>query len=378
MKIPVFFKTIRFKLTLWYSAFLVIVLASLVVGLNLAMIRSLQRPPTPMRPLPGDTQSWQQAFEDERVRSIQNLRNYSLIGAAVVLVVGVTGGFFLSGRMLKPVDRVSAVAGSISQSNLKERLRYRGPNDEIKRLADTFDTMLERLDNSFEAQKQFIQDASHELRTPIAIAQTNIEVIEMDGDATATDYHHVFEVIKLSLDRMTAVNDGLLMLSEGAPPKARWQKVDLPAFIAEVAAETAAKARALDIKLETQPVESGLTVDGDPVRLKQAVINLVHNGIKYNRPGGTVVLSAHREDDLIAIAVKDTGIGISCEDIPHVFDRFYRVDKSRSRVAGGSGLGLAIVKKIAEDHGGEVRVTSSPDVGSMFRLVLPTRNAASG
>jgi signal transduction histidine kinase len=371
MKIPPFLKTIRFRLTIWYSAFLVFTLAALVIGLNLAMLQSFMRPQGQPRPLPGDTQSWQQAFEEERLRNIQNLRNFSLIGASAVLVLGVTGGYFISGKMLKPVDRVSAVAGHISHVNLKERLRYNGPNDELKRLADTFDTMLERLENSFESQKQFIQDASHELRTPIAVAQTNIEVMEMDGSASPADYRHLMGVIKLSLERMTAVNDGLLLLSESTSPRTRQQKIEIVPFISEAVDETSGKSRAAKVVLEKAEISPELFVEGDAVRLKQAVINLLDNAIKYNQPGGRVTIGAKRLDGNIVIEVKDSGIGISPEDLKRVFDRFFRVEKSRSRAAGGSGLGLAIVKKIAEDHGGRVEAESIIGEGSTFRLVLP-------
>jgi signal transduction histidine kinase len=367
MKIPPFLKTIRFRLTVWYSAFLLLMLAALVIGLNIAMVQS-QEPP--QRQLPGDTQSWQQAFEEARQENIRNLRNYSIIGAAWVLVLGVTGGYFISGQMLRPVDRVSSLAGRISPANLKERLRYAGPNDEVKRLADTFDTMLGRLDGAFESQKRFIQDASHELRTPIAIAQTNIEVMEMDGQATAADYRHLMEVIKLSLERMTAVNNGLLLCPRRAG-EIQVGHCESGVSGQETVLETEAKARASGVSLEAEVNGEGISVLGDAIRLKQAVINLVDNAIKYNRPGGSVVLGISRRGDKVVIEVRDTGPGIAAEDVPLIFDRFYRVDKSRSRAAGGSGLGLAIVRKIAEDHGGMVEVESVVGQGSAFRLILP-------
>jgi len=227
--------------------------------------------------------------------------------------------------------------------------------------------MLERLEGSFESQKRFIQDASHELRTPIAIAQTNIEVLEMDGQASAADYRHLMDVIKLSLERMTAVGDGLLLLSEGVLAKSRWARVDLGVLLKEAASETEARARANGLSLALMHLPPGLIALGDFIRLKQAVINLIDNAIKYNKPGGSVALAARRENDRLVIEVRDTGIGIAPEDLPRVFDRFYRVDKSRSRAAGGSGLGLAIVKKVAEDHGGEGTVDSLPGQGSVFR-----------
>jgi signal transduction histidine kinase len=322
-------------------------------------------------PYPGDTQAWRIFIIDDRNTNLQDLRNYSLIGVGIVLILGVVGGYFLSGFMLQPVTRVSSLASRISHTNLKERIKHNGPDDEVKRLADTFDNMLERLEQAFESQKQFIQDASHELRTPIAIAQTNIEVLEMEEKATPEDYKQLVDVIKLSLKRMNDVNNNLLLLSEETPAQSRWARVDVVKLLNEVYEETNAEARASSIDLEWQPPESRLFVCGDSMQLKQVMINLVDNAIKYNLPGGMVKLSMQVDGNNIAIKVSDTGIGIPQEDLECVFDRFFRVEKSRSRDKGGSGLGLAIVKKIVEDHGGEVAAESRAGEGSTFSVILP-------
>ena len=371
IKVPSYIKTIRFRLTLWYSAFLVLILAILMVGIYTAYSGS--RPPinNMQPPFPGDTQAWKQAIQTERTMSLKDLRNYSLIGVGAVLVLGVIGGYFLSGFMLKPVDRVSLLASRISHTNLKERIKHKGPEDELKRLADMFDSMLERLEGAFESQKQFIQDASHELRTPIAIAQTNIEVLEMEKRATREDYKQLVDILKMSLQRMTDVNNSLLLLSEGTPAPSRLSRLDMGTLLSEVYDETGGEAKAAGVRFEWQPVSVELPVRGDAMHLKQVVINLVDNAVKYNRPGESVKLSARCEGPSVIIEVADTGIGISPEDLPHVFDRFFRVDKSRSRAQGGSGLGLAIVKKIIEDHGGTVTAESTPGVGSTFRITLP-------
>jgi signal transduction histidine kinase len=273
--------------------------------------------------------------------------------------------------MLTPVDRVSSLASRISHTNLKERIEHRGPEDEVKRLADTFDSMLERLESAFESQKQFVQDASHELRTPIAIAQTNIEVLEMERRATKEDYKQLVGILKQSLQRMNDINNNLLLLSEGTPSQSRWAGVDVISLLSEVYGEIRAEAKATGINLEWQPTDSNLSVRGDVMQLKQAMINLIDNAIKYNRPGGSVKLSTRADGQSVIIEVSDTGIGISAEDLPHVFERFFRVDKSRSRENGGSGLGLAIVKKIVEDHGGTVSTESAVGEGSTFRISLP-------
>jgi signal transduction histidine kinase len=372
MRIPSFAKTIRFKLTLWYTMLFLIFFILLIGGINLAMQQFRD-----INPIWQDGKPpWQEIDEQGVSGELVRLRIYSLICFGVVPVLGFVGGYFLAGRMLKPVSRVSSLAARISSANLKERINYHGPNDELKYLADTFDDMLGRLEAVFESQKQFIQDASHELRTPIAIAQTNIEVTEMAEKVSASDYKRLMNVLKQSLERMTHLSDQLLLLADASQERANWQLVDMKSIINEVAAEVSAKMTVAGIKFETEPVLDEMLVRGDSLRLKQAIFNLVDNAIKYNKPGGTVKISTRGEDSRLVVEVQDNGIGISSDDQPHIFDRFYRVDKSRARSQGGSGLGLAIVKKIVEDHGGTISVESTPGKGSTFQVILPRHISA--
>jgi len=365
MKIPSFMKTIRFRVTLWYVLFFIILVFALILVINVKMVQTI----TVLSPPGGKTISQVPLSGVNGVTF--TLRNYSIIGAAIIVVVGAIGGYFLSGRMLKPIDKVTSVARRSSYSNLKERLSYNGPNDEIKRLADTFDNMLNRLDDAVESQKQFVQDASHELRTPIATALTNIEVLEMNSDATIADYNELTRVLKLSLDRMNNISNSLQLLSENANPAGRLGKVNIKEVTSEVVNEAEIEARRQGIILNWKPSDVEVAVSGDTFQIKQVIFNLVDNAIKYNRPGGSVDITVQIENRLVIIKVADTGIGIATEDLPRVFDRFYRVDKSRSRQRGGSGLGLAIVKKIVEEHGGMVSVESIPGQGSTFRVQLP-------
>jgi signal transduction histidine kinase len=371
MRIPTFLKTIRFRLTLWYSGILVVLMLVLLVGINLAMVGSRSRVPEPPTGFPGGDPSWRETFVGERDRNLDNLRNYSLIGVGAILVVGAVGGYVISGMMLKPIDRVSSLAARISHTNLKERINHQGPQDEVRRLADTFDDMLQRLDSAFQSQRQFIQDASHELKTPIATAQTNIEVLEMDQAATVEDYKHTTEVVKRSLDRLNFLSQGLLLLSQGSQPQNGWAEMDLSSLIDEVVTEAQPAATSAGVRLEAVGIPQSLKVKGDAVGIKQVIANLVDNAVKYNRHQGTVRVSARAEGSSAVIEVKDTGMGIAATEQQHVFDRFYRVDKSRSRSQGGSGLGLAIVKKIVEEHGGTVSLESSLGEGSTFRITLP-------
>lgn len=371
MKIPAFIKTIRFRLTLWYVSFVILLIFALLIGVNVVMWQYRSVLPNFDSQNPADFQSWSQVLTQEKSNIINDLRRYSIIGVGIVIVAGAIGGYFLSGVMLKPVDKIALLAGRSSYTNLKERLNYSGPNDEIKRLADTFDNMLTRLEGAVESQKQFIQDASHELRTPIATALTNIEVLEMNSEATIEDYQNLSRILKLSLDRINNISNSLLLLSEEANATAKWSKVDIAAVMAEVVNESEVEAMRTGINLIRNFSDSEAAILGDAFRIKQAVFNLVDNALKYNIPGGTVSVTARIEGEFVTIEVSDTGIGIAEEDLPRIFDRFFRVDKSRSRQRGGSGLGLAIVKTIVEEHRGHVSVNSIPGRGSTFCVSLP-------
>jgi signal transduction histidine kinase len=371
MKILKLVKTIRFRLTLWYVTFVVLLLFALILSVNLVMLKyHAVLPPSPSQ-IPTDFQSWSQTLYEEGNNIVSDLRHYSVIGAGIVIIVGAVGGYFLSGKMLRPVAKVTLLAESISYTNLKQRLNYSGPNDEIKHLADTFDKMLARLENAAQSQKQFIQDASHELRTPIATALTNIEVLEMNSQATVEDYQNLSKILKLSLSRMNNISNSLLLLSEDVVSSQNWSKVALTGIITEIVNEFSTEAQRQGIGLVWNSQTPKTTILGDSYRIRQVIFNLVDNALKYNRPGGSVTLSLNNQDRSVILEVADTGIGIGSEDLPRIFDRFFRVDKSRSRRTGGSGLGLAIVKKIVEEHSGTVSVESALGQGSSFYVTLP-------
>jgi signal transduction histidine kinase len=373
MRMPAFTKSIHFRLTLWYSVILISLTILLIIGLNIAMHQASIRPPIVISQFTPGEHTPVEIFRLVTANQLDLLRNYSIIGICCLMVLGGVSIYLLSRKMLKPVDRVSSLAARISSTNLKERINYAGPDDEIKRLADTFDGMLGRLENAFESQKQFIQDASHELRTPIAIAQTNIEVLEMDNKATVKDYERLKDILKINLERMSTMSEKLLLLSEGEQGKTHWITVELAPLLTEITAELKTRSEEKGILLELAMIEQNILAFGDAFRLKQALVNIVDNAIKYNRPGGEVKISAHADDAQVVIEIKDNGIGISRADQQRIFERFYRVDKSRSRAQGGSGLGLAIVKKIVEEHGGTISVESTLGEGSTFRISLPRR-----
>lgn len=371
MKAPVFTRTIGFRLTIWYAVLFIIFGILLIVGINLAMQQTRKDIP---RHFMWGNQSPAQVAEIVGGRYLDNLRVYSIISFGGLVVIGGVGGYLLSKRMLKPVDQVTTLATRISTTNLRERINYQGPDDEMKRLADTFDDMLSRLEIAFESQNQFIQDASHELRTPIAIAQTNIDVTEMERKPTTKDYKRLVKVLKLSITRMSNLSDKLLLLSKDYSKTTNRTVVNIAPMLDELVTEFSVNARNCEVDLKIKSIPDELPVLGDALYLKQAVSNLIDNAIRYSRPKGRIEVSAGIENGQCIIRVEDNGIGISDADQPRIFDRFYRTDKSRSRAQGGSGLGLAIVKKIVESHQGKITVASKPNTGSRFTISLPLHN----
>jgi two-component system OmpR family sensor kinase len=289
----------------------------------------------------------------------------------LVVVIFLTLSFIsaaiLIGRALSPVKNVTATAQSIaSSSDLSRRVSYRGSKDEIGQLAATFDRMIERIDGLMRSQRSFVADASHELRGPLTVIQGNLDLLKRN--LSEEDRSESIRVLEAEMTRMTRIVNDLLVLAEVESGQLdQEQTVSLKELVLD------AHERALQLAGGRQVVterQEDLWVKGDAHRLDQLIGNLVGNAIKYTPEGGTITLSLYQDGDWARLDVADTGRGIPAEHLPHIFERFYRVDKARSRRSGGSGLGLAIVKGIAEQHGGRVAVTSELGKGTTFTVWL--------
>jgi signal transduction histidine kinase len=276
-------------------------------------------------------------------------------------------GAILVRRALSPVRRITATAQGISSSSdLSRRVGYRGPADEIGQLATTFDHMIERLDRAFQSQKDFVADASHELRGPLTVIQGNLDLLKRN--LSEEDRRESVRALEAETTRMTKIMSNLLVLAELESGQLEWREtVSLKEMLLDAGERAVHLAGDRQIVIERQ---EDLWVKGDADRLEQVLRNLVDNAIRYTPEGGTITLSLFQNGDWALLRVADTGIGISPEHLPHIFDRFYRADKARSRASGGTGLGLAIVKGIVEQHGGRVTVTSEPGKGSTFTVWL--------
>lgn len=305
----------------------------------------------------------------------------ALLASPVVLLLAAAGGYLMSRRALAPVDRITRTAEAIEAQNLSQRLPVRGTGDELDRLSATLNSMFARLETAFHRMAQFTADASHELRTPVAIMRTTAEVAR-SKPRTDHEYRKALDRILQETERTTGLIEDLMLLAR-ADAGADGIVVE-PMDLAEAARETCRQARVLaeagKLRLEAElPTEC--TILGDCQAVRRLMLILLDNAIKYTPPGGEVRVRIKTDNSgrapMAVLEVRDTGIGIPADDLPHIFERFYRAAKDRSRSTGGTGLGLSIAQWIAHRHGGEILVESAPGVGSVFRVKLPLAAAHS-
>ena len=300
---------------------------------------------------------------------LQELQSISLVGLGLVTIFSGGGAYWLAGIALRPVRQVREAAQKVSASTLHTRLGMEGPEDEVKELADTFDDMLGRLEQNFARQSRFVADVAHELRTPLASLRTSMEVVTTDEEATLQDYRAMSAAQERALTRLECLVSDLLILAKSEQP-ILCSEVALTPLIEEVFADLSYEAARNQVSLQPES-ESEILVHGNGPLLTHVFNNLVANAIYYNRPGGKVEVSVEQKDAWAVVRVVDTGIGIDPERQAYIFDRFYRVDCSRSRHKGGAGLGLSIVSAIVHQHNGNVQVESAPGSGSIFTVLLP-------
>jgi signal transduction histidine kinase len=390
VKRPAWTQTIRFRLAATYSLVL-FALAALVLVLVYAIV-SESVDAAPLNPITvqkvkevggelvlkdgeqfqaADLASVQQAVNH---KALELMRDASAGALGGLLVASFGVGWWLSGRVLRPVQRVTAAAREISATDLSRRIALDGPRDELRDLADTVDDMLARLDGAFAAQRQMIDDASHELRNPLAIIQINLDAVLSRDDVDAAERRRASTVTARATQRMGSLIEDLLAAARRAAPAFTDADVDLGQVADEAADAFALLADSDGLSLERRPT-SGLGVIGDAEALRRAVDNLLSNAVRVSPPGEEIVLATGRYGGWAWLAVRDHGPGIAPEHQERVFDRFWRgPDATRGRDRG-TGLGLAIVRQVVESHGGGVAVHSAHGAGATFVLWLPLRTA---
>ena len=300
-----------------------------------------------------------------------------LMVTGIIILLSSICTYFISRQALLPLRRLSQEVNKIEVQNLSEALEVPATNDEISRLTISFNKMLARLDEAFTAQKQFSANAAHELRTPLAVIQTNLEVFARRETPALKDYQEIFAMLQEQTGRLSHLAEILLDMT-GVQTVERSERISLAALTDEVFCDLASVAEQKDVELIQQ--EGDCIITGSYLLLYRAVYNLVENAIKYNHSGGKVTVNIHLSEEItdtstsvnyVFLEVSDTGIGIPPEYQEKIFTPFFRVDKSRSRAMGDAGLGLALVSEIVRQHNGQVKVLESSKKGSMIAIMLP-------
>lgn len=386
---PRWTQSIRFRLSLNYSLVVFSTGCLLVAGLYLWQARQLDEPTVSGRPVvivdrrTGEVRRtpWVALTQDERqvqalegferavnAAALDSLRRGSLVAVGGMALASFGAGWLLSGWALQPVGRISAFARHISATDLSRRIAMRGPDDELKELADTFDGMLDRLQEAFESQRRFVHEASHELRNPLSVVQANLELALEGPDQDRDDLLRSVAVAHRATGRVAQLVDDLLVSARADAPGAERTVVDLSALAAEAAADFAAPAQARQLRVEAD-AEPGVVVTGDEPALRRALANLLANAVRLAPPGTTVTVSVGVEGRWAVLSVADEGPGIAAEHQGRIFERFWRGPEHGN--GAGSGLGLTLVRQIAQRHGGEVEVDSEVGRGSVFTVRLP-------
>jgi signal transduction histidine kinase len=286
------------------------------------------------------------------------------VALGAMTIVSVVAGWLLAGRALRPLRAITATARRVSGENLGERIGLKGPNDELKELADTFDGMLGRLDGAFASQRHFVANASHELRTPLAIMRTEVDVSLADPDATAEELRRMGDAVRETVDRCERLIEGLLMLARSEAATGREEPADLAALAADCITDLRARAEEAHVRVldELEPAWTR----GEPALLERMIANLIDNGIRHNENGGYLRVSTRTEGSRVHVIVANSGPRIEPEDAAILTEPFRRLDRG----AGGFGLGLSIVRSVVDAHGGVLEIQAPASGGLEIHVVL--------
>jgi two-component system OmpR family sensor kinase len=298
---------------------------------------------------------------------------FQIAGLAVVTsVIGIAGGWWVSGRMVQPIQQISETASQISAANLNQRLDTKNLDEELVQLATVLNGTFERLEQSFRRLTQFTADASHELRTPLAVIQSQVE-LALSQPRTSESYQQTLNTCLKSSERMKSLVDGLLLLArtDTARLELRPEDIDLRNAVDDAVMQLESKASGAGAELSCRVPDEAIHITADPRFITQIPVNLINNAIQHTSAGGRISVEVTKADGFAVLTVTDSGCGIAPEHVPHIFERFYRVDTARSRRNGGSGLGLAICQSLVEAQGGSIQCVSELKKGSTFTVKWP-------
>jgi len=380
---PAFLRSARVRLAVFYTV-VVFGLGALVIGtINFTISRSLDANPVTeelqirrVSSEPGaavfiDSVSLETIEQLANQETLEQLRRLSLLTLAVLLPVSLVTGWYVAGRVLRPLDEITTVAQEIQASNLSRRIKLEGPDDELKNLADTFDDMLDRIEQGIEDQRQFVADISHELRNPLATMSMSLDVVLSSPDAGADEYRKTSEVLRRSIDRTSRTVDDLMRFARREGPTSVGESpVDLGLLAQEIMSELRIPAAKRSLRLRVL-AEGGPWVRVDREALRTAVANLAGNAVRLAPAKSVVTCGAGSHGGWAWIGVRDQGPGIDDAEHRFVFQRNWGRDQTRLHHEPRSGLGLSIVRHVAEAAGGTVTLNSSTGTGSSFVIWLP-------
>jgi signal transduction histidine kinase len=382
-------RTIRVRLALTTSLWLSVISAVILAGVYFALSKTIDAAPLdPVTVKKFDRKSdgtmvyrVGESFQAADLESVQRavnystletLRDYSLLALGAIFLISLVVGWFVAGRLLRPVDEITRTANRLSASDLSQRINATGPKDELRTLADTIDGMLDRLDEAFRTERALVEDVSHELRNPVAVVQANVEAVLADDRATPQERAHALAVITRATSRMSRLLEDLLATARRRSGSFADQKVDLESFCRDVTDEHRLLAEERPLRVTTR-LSPGPVVYADPESLARALANLLSNAIRLAPGDSELTIASGSTGGWAWVAVRDQGPGIADDDQQRVFDRFRRAENAGRR---GSGLGLAIARQIVESHEGKLALFSTLGAGSTFVIWLPDRAIA--
>jgi heavy metal sensor kinase len=314
---------------------------------------------------------------DDYLEALERFRTAMFIGIPVLLLLAAGGGYWMSTRALRPVDQITQAAQMINPHDLSQRVTVPQTGDELQRLAETVNQMLQRIESAVARITQFTADASHELRTPVALIRTRAEVT-LAKPRNVDQYRDALKELLAESERTTALIENLMTLARAdtGSETLNFNRTDIGEIAREVSTQAQTLSEAKQLHWSVAIPDAAIWVRGDADALRRLLLILVDNAVKYTPPAGSISLALQSNGSHAEIRVRDNGIGISADDLPHIFDRFYRADKARSRELGGTGLGLSIGRWIANAHGGDIQVETSTPNGTTFVVRLPIAKAS--
>jgi signal transduction histidine kinase len=374
------FKSLKFKLTFWNSIILIVINLVFILSVNGVITYYYSQDPfaetsgsifmhhSPLREWNPQRQH-REIILESRADDLMTIRMISLYTFIPLVGLSIAGGLLITDQLLRPLGKLNSTISKVTSERLSEKIEHESTGDEISDLIDNFNEMITRLNTSFSSQRRFVENAAHELKTPLTIIQTNLETLESDASVSKAERNEMITAARNAATFMNSLTEDLLLLSllDQDIPKERFSLTSTASAVIDQLTPLAEK-RSISIKRSIP--QKQLMIQGNEILIQRAIMNLLENAIKFSPKKSEIEVSVASKNDDAVISVSDSGPGIPKREQKKIFDRFYRIDKSRSRKTGGPGLGLSITKEIVEAHHGSIHLRSEKK-GNTFSIHLP-------